>query len=70
MKNAFLIPSGRRRSLFRKNVEIKECDFLKNLFNRSEIEYLLNGKLALEMFNFRSPSFKQLGLKRDNWRYL
>ena len=29
------------------------------------IEELLQGKPASEMFNFRSPSFKQLGLERD-----
>ena len=27
---------------------------------------LLQGKPASEMFNFRSPSFKKLGLDRDN----
>jgi len=26
---------------------------------------LLQGKPASEMFNFRSPSFKQLGMERD-----
>jgi arsenate reductase-like glutaredoxin family protein len=26
---------------------------------------LLNGKPASEMFNFRSPSFKQLGLEKE-----
>jgi len=26
---------------------------------------LLQGKPATEMFNFRSPSFKQLGVERD-----
>jgi arsenate reductase-like glutaredoxin family protein len=33
--------------------------------NQSEIDELLQGKPASEMFNFRSPSFKQLGLERD-----
>jgi arsenate reductase-like glutaredoxin family protein len=46
-------------------VEINERDFFKNPFNQSEIEELLQGKPASEMFNFRSPSFKQLGLERD-----
>jgi len=46
-------------------VEINERDFFKNPFNQSEIEELLQGKAASEMFNFRSPSFKQLGLERD-----
>ena len=46
-------------------MEINERDFFKNPFNRAEIEELLQGKPASEMFNFRSPSFKQLGLDRD-----
>jgi arsenate reductase-like glutaredoxin family protein len=46
-------------------VEINERDFFKNPFNQSEIEGLLQGKTASEMFNFRSPSFKKLGLERD-----
>jgi len=46
-------------------VEIKERDFFKNPFNRPEIEELLQGKQASEMFNFRSPSFKQIVLERD-----
>jgi len=44
---------------------MKERDFFKNLFNLAEIEDLLQGKPASEMFNFRSPSFKQLGLERE-----
>jgi arsenate reductase-like glutaredoxin family protein len=46
-------------------VEINERDFFKNPFNQSEIEELLQGEPASEMFNFRSPSFKRLGLERD-----
>jgi arsenate reductase len=46
-------------------VEINERDFFKNPFNQSEIEELLKGKPASEMFNFRSPSFKQRGLEPD-----
>lgn len=44
---------------------IEERDFFKNPFNRAEIEALLQGRPASEMFNFRSPSFKKLGLERD-----
>ena len=46
-------------------MQINERDFFKNPFNRSEIQELLRGKSASEMFNFKSPSFKQLGLERD-----
>ena len=51
--------------LSQQNMEMKERDFFKNPFNQSEIEGLLQGKPASEMFNFRSPSFKQLGLERE-----
>ena len=46
-------------------MEFNERDFFKNPFTRAEIEELLQGKPASEMFNFRSPSFKHLGLERD-----
>ena len=46
-------------------MEINERDFFKNPFSRAEIEELLQGKPATEIFNFRSPSFKKLGLERD-----
>ena len=44
---------------------INERDFFKNPFSRAEVEELLQGKQASEMFNFRSPSFRQLRLERD-----
>ena len=50
--------------LGQKNVEINERDFFKDPFSRSEIEELLQGRTASEMFNFRSPSFKQIGRER------
>jgi arsenate reductase-like glutaredoxin family protein len=46
-------------------VEFNERDFFKNPFTRAEIEELLQGNPASEMFNFRSPSFKQMGLERN-----
>ena len=46
-------------------MEINERDFFKKPFNQAEIRDLLKGKSASEMFNFRSPSFKQLGLSRE-----
>jgi len=51
--------------LSRKNVEINERDFFKNPFTRAEIMDLLGDKPASEMFNFKSPSFKQLEVERD-----
>jgi len=46
-------------------VEINDRDFFKDTFTRAEIEELLGGKPASEMFNFRSQSFKKIGLERD-----
>jgi arsenate reductase len=46
-------------------VEINDRDFFKDAFTRAEIEELLQEKPASEMFNFRSPSFKKLGMERD-----
>ena len=46
-------------------MEIRDRDFFKNPFNEPEIKDLLKGKSASEMFNVKSPSFKQLGKERD-----
>jgi arsenate reductase-like glutaredoxin family protein len=46
-------------------VDFNDRDFFKEPFNRDEIMELLQGKSASDMFNFRSPSFKKLGLDRD-----
>jgi arsenate reductase-like glutaredoxin family protein len=43
-------------------VEINDRDIFKTPLNRAEIEALLQGKPASDMFSFRSPSFKALGL--------
>jgi arsenate reductase-like glutaredoxin family protein len=45
-----------------KKVEINDRDFFKTPFTREEIDVLLQKKPASEMFSFRSPSFKLLGL--------
>ena len=51
--------------LSQKQVDFIDRDFFKEPFTRDEIMDLLQGKPASEMFNFRSPSFKKLGLDRD-----
>jgi arsenate reductase len=43
-------------------VELNERDFFKEPFTREEIKSLLQDKPASEMFSFKSPSFKALGL--------
>jgi len=49
-----------------KKVEINERDFFKTPFTRTEINALLQKQPASEMFSFRSPSFKSLGLDQAN----
>ena len=51
--------------LSQNNVVINERDFFKDTFKKEEIEALLQGKSASDMVNFRSPSFKKMGLDRD-----
>jgi arsenate reductase (glutaredoxin) len=43
-------------------VVINDRDFFKEPFTREEIKALLQEKPASEMFSFKSPSFKALGL--------
>jgi len=45
-----------------KKAEINDRDFFKTPFTRAEIKALLQGRQASEMFSFKSPSFKALGL--------
>ncbi|MFO7569048.1 MAG: ArsC/Spx/MgsR family protein [Smithellaceae bacterium] len=49
-----------------KKVNFQDRDFFQTPFSRAEIEGLLKGRKAEEMFSFRSPSFKALGLARDS----
>jgi arsenate reductase len=46
-------------------MDIAYRDYFKKPLTRGEIEMLLQGRQASEMFNFRSPSFKALGLAKD-----
>jgi len=46
-------------------VDINERDFFREPFSREEIKTLLQGKSASEMFSFKSPSFRVLGLDRS-----
>lgn len=48
--------AGRRESFFR-----RRQSRLRSRFTRAEIDELLQGRSASEMFSFRSPRFKALG---------
>jgi arsenate reductase/regulatory protein spx len=49
--------------LLEKKITFNERDFFKHKFNREEIESLLRGRPASEMFNPRSSSVKSMGLE-------
>ncbi len=51
-----------REFLSQKKAAVNERDFFRIPFQRAEVEALLQGKPASDMFSFRSPSFKELGL--------
>ena len=46
-------------------MEINERDFFRNPLSPTEIEDLLQGRPASEMFDFRSPHFRKTGLKKE-----
>ncbi len=48
-----------------KMVKLRERDYFKEPFTRADIEGLLQGRSASEMFSFKSPSFKSLGVQQD-----
>lgn len=48
-----------------KKLELNERDYFKEPFTKDEIESLLQDRPASDMFSFRSPGFKALGLKPD-----
>ena len=52
--------------LLQNKLEINERDFFKNRFTKDDIRDLVKDKPASEMFNFRSPSFKRLGLSKED----
>ena len=41
---------------------LEERDFFKDRFSEAEIRELLGGRSASEIFSWRSPSFKAMGL--------
>lgn len=49
-----------------KKIELNERDYFSQPFTRTELEDLLRGRPASDMFSFKSPSFKALGLKLEH----
>ena len=53
-------------SLSQKGVELDERDFFDDGFTEQELRDLLGGVPPSEIFSWRSPSVKKLGLNRDD----
>ena len=47
-------------------MELEERDFFQERFSEEELRGLLGGRLPSDYFSWNSPSFKKLGLKRDD----
>ncbi len=54
-----------KAALSQENVELDERDFFDERFTEQELRELLGSRSASEIFSWRSPSFKKLGLKPE-----
>ena len=48
-----------------KGVELDERDFFQERFSQEELRQLIGDRPPSDYFSWNSPSFKKLGLKRD-----
>ena len=55
-----------RGALTGSGVELKERDFFKDVFTEAELRELLGDTPAYEIFSWRSPSVKKMGLDKDS----
>ena len=55
-----------RGALTGSGVELKERDFFKDVFTDAELRELLGDTPASEIFSWRSPSVKKMGLDKDS----
>ena len=51
--------------LSQEGVEFQERDFFKEPFSEAEIRELVEGSALSEVFSWRSPSFKAMGLEQE-----
>ena len=54
-----------KASLSQDGVELEERDFFKDGFTETELRDLLGGTPPADVFSWRSPSARKLGLDRD-----
>ena len=55
-----------RASLLQKGLELDERDFFQDRFSEEELRMLIGSRSASEIFSWSSPSFKKLGLSRED----
>jgi arsenate reductase/regulatory protein spx len=55
-----------KKYLQQEGFELNYRDFFKEKFTKGEIEELLTGRPAVEMFSTRSPAVNALGLKTES----
>ncbi len=55
-----------RGALAGSGVQLKERDFFKEAFTEAELRGLLGDTPASEIFSWRSPSVKKMGLDKDS----
>ena len=54
-----------RASLSREGVNLEERDFFQEPFSKEELIEAMGGRPVRDIFSWSSPSFRKLGLKRD-----
>ena len=57
-----------RASLSKKNVDVTEREFFEDPLSEKELKSIIGEFSPTEFFSWRSPSFRNLGLKRDSLR--
>ena len=55
-----------RASLLQRGVELDERDFFQDRFSEEELRQVLGDRSPSEFFSWNSPSFKKLGLNRED----
>ena len=55
-----------RGALIGSGIELKERDFFKEAFTEAELRGLLGDTPASEIFSWRSPSVKKMGVDKDS----
>ena len=54
-----------KAELSQRDVELDERDFFRDTFDPDELRALIGDQQVSDFFSFNSPSFRKLGVKRD-----